>query len=158
MNRKGFFLKEAYEYVQSKRRIISPNWGFIQQLQEYECKIKHLDESTLKVEIPPENEDQAIRKFGHRFVLDITPADFDIQFTEFINQVKSIIEDKLSEYDSDFDQQQIKWLGAEEIIVAYGSWKARLAFRAQTEMSAESLCEILEDECDDLVTSCYAND
>jgi translation elongation factor EF-1beta len=108
-----------------------------------------LDESTLDVEVPPENENEAIERFGHLFKLDITPADFDVDFSEFVSDLKSII----SAY---FSEETIKWLSAEQILVAYGSWKVFVSFRVPSAIDVEELVEYLENDHDDILSSIYS--
>lgn len=43
-------LKKSYDFVKSKRKIISPNVGFIKQLQQYEKLLFGTEEPTLTVE------------------------------------------------------------------------------------------------------------
>lgn len=44
-------LKESYEWVKEKRRIVNPNVGFVEQLGEFEKRlVENLEKPTLTIE------------------------------------------------------------------------------------------------------------
>merc|ERR1711879_408647 len=64
MKSRKWSLKESYQYVKSKRRIISPNTNFVTQLRTYEKLLFGIETPTLSIDDVYQDGETAILQIG----------------------------------------------------------------------------------------------